>query len=249
MGTAIMTDNTLKSQAFKLKGRLYTLTVLQLLETDGVAFSQQLALVVAKAPRLFDHTPVVLDCSSLPDEYLSMGQFDLQDMCYRMREYGMVPVAIQGGSAFLNVLAQSQGLAVLNGSSNQDKPWAGETVASLQPAVQSSSEFDIIKTKLLTAPVRSGQQVVSKSGDLIITASVSHGAELLADGNIHVYGALRGRALAGIAGDKQARIFCQSLDAELVSIAGFYRLSDAIEPIAAPCQIFIQDDRIQIEPL
>ena len=107
----------------------------------------------------------------------------------------------------------------------------------------------MIKTKLLTTPVRSGQQVVSKGADLIVTASVSPGAELLADGNIHVYGTLRGRALAGIAGDKQARIFCQSLDAELVSIAGFYRLRDAIEPIAAPCQIFIQDDRIQIEPL
>jgi septum site-determining protein MinC len=88
---------------------------------------------------------------------------------------------------------------------------------------------------------------VSKGGDLVITASVSHGAELLADGNIHVYGALRGRALAGIAGDKNARIFCQSLEAELVSIAGFYRLSDAIEPIASPCQIFIHDERIQIE--
>ena len=83
----------------------------------------------------------------------------------------------------------------------------------------------------------------------MITASVSHGAELLADGNIHVYGALRGRALAGIAGNKQARIFCQSLDAELVSIAGVYRLSDVIEPMNVPCQIFIQDDRIQIEPL
>ena len=90
---------------------------------------------------------------------------------------------------------------------------------------------------------------MSKGGDLVITAAVSHGAELLADGNIHVYGALRGRALAGIAGDKLARIFCQSLEAELVSIAGCYRLSDAIGKIAGPCQIYLQDDRIQIDPL
>lgn len=246
MGIAVMTDNVLKSQAFKLKGRLYTLTVLQLMETDGVIFAQQLADVVAKAPRLFEQTPVVLDCSGISDEQLSMGQFDLQDMCSRMREFGMLPVAIQGGNAFLNVLAQSQGLAVLNGSSNQDKPWVGETAALIQPVV---AESDTSKTRIVATPVRSGQQVVSKGGDLIITASVSHGAELLADGNIHVYGALRGRALAGIAGDKHARIFCQSLDAELVSIAGFYRLRDAIEPSTTPCQIFIQDDRIQIEPL
>jgi septum site-determining protein MinC len=69
----------------------------------------------------------------------------------------------------------------------------------------------------------------------------------LADGNIHVYGALRGRALAGITGNKDARIFCQSLEAELVSIAGYYRLSDSIKSITGACQIFLQDDQIQIE--
>lgn len=236
-----MTDNILKSQAFKLKGRLYTLTVIQLLETDCDLFAQQLGEAVAKAPRLFEQTPIVLDCSGIPDRQLGMRQFDLQELCKCMREHGLLPVAIQGGNALLNTLAQAQGLAVLNGSSNQDKPLVSEPIAL--PVAE------IVKTKLVTAPVRSGQQIVSKGGDLIVTASVSHGAELLADGNIHVYGTLRGRALAGIAGDKQARIFCHSLDAELVSIAGFYRLRDAIEPIAAPCQIFIQDDRIQIEPI
>jgi septum site-determining protein MinC len=136
------------------------------------------------------------------------------------------------------------GLAVLKASANQDKALMEESFES--PIKQMN---ETIKTKLLTLPVRSGQQVVSKGGDLVITAAVSHGAELLADGNIHVYGALRGRALAGIAGDKQARIFCQSLDAELVSIAGYYCLSDVITPQAVPCQIYLQDDRIQIEPL
>ncbi len=238
-----MTDNILKSQAFKLKGRLYTLTVLQLLETDSDLFAQQLADVVAKAPRLFESTPVVLDCSGIPPEQLGMRQFDLQVFCKCMRERGLMPVAIQGGNALLNTLAQTQGLAILNGSSSQDKPLVDEPAAPAQPAPET------IKTRLLTTPVRSGQQVVSMGGDLVVTASVSHGAELLAEGNIHVYGALRGRALAGIAGDKQVRIFCQSLDAELVSIAGFYRLRDAIEPMSSPCQIFIQDDRIQIEPL
>ena len=239
-----MIDNTLKSQAFKLKGRLYTLTVLQLLETDSTMFAEQLAMVVSKAPRLFDRTPVVLDCSGLTETALDVGQFNLTALCTSLRSCGLVPVALQGGSALLNVLAQSQGLGVLNGSSNQDKPWIGDN-----PALATDVASEVIKTKLVTMPVRSGQQIVSKGGDLVVTASVSHGAELLADGNIHVYGALRGRALAGISGDKQARIFCQSLDAELLSIAGVYRLSDAIEPTSSPCQIFIQDDRIQIEPL
>ena len=235
MGTAVMNDNLLKSQAFKLKGRLYTFTVVHLLSIDRSLFEQQLVDVIAQAPRLFDRTPVVLDCSSINGAAL-----DLLSLCHTIREYGLVPVAIQGGGPLLETLAQTQGLAVLNTSSAHDK----QIIEKPQEPVA-----EIIKTKLLTTPVRSGQQVVSKGGDLVITAAVSHGAELLADGNIHVYGALRGRALAGIAGDKLARIFCQSLEAELVSIAGCYRLSDAIGKIAGPCQIYLQDDRIQIDPL
>ena len=234
-----MTDNVLKSQAFKLKGRLYTLTALQLLDVDSALFEQQLTDVIAKAPKLFDGIPVVLDCADIDGTML-----DLQTLCQLMRQRGVIPVAVQGGDAYLNTLAQCQGLAVLAASSNADKRRAanGNVVPPKAPT-------ETIRTKLLTSPVRSGQQVVSQGGDLVVTAAVSHGAELLADGNIHVYGPLRGRALAGIAGDKQARIFCQSLDAELVSIAGLYLLSDAIEPIPHPCQIFLQDDRICIEIL
>lgn len=234
MDIEIMSDNLLKSQAFKLKGRLYTFTVLQLLSCDRALFEQQLIEIIAKAPRLFDKTPVVLDCSVLED-----GEIDLQSFCQCMRENHLLPVAVQGANPFVATLAQCQGLAVLNASSAHDKPLLEEQEMTAEP----------IKTKLLTTPIRSGQQVVSKGGDLVITASVSHGAELLADGNIHIYGALRGRALAGISGDTSARIFCQSLEAELVSIAGFYRLSDAIESHSGPCQIYLQDEHIQIEPL
>ena len=204
-----MNDNRLKSQAFKLKARFYTFTVLQILDVDNACFAQQLADVVKKTPRLFDGTPVVLDCS-----FIDSDQLDLQQWCQCAREQGLVPVAVQGGNAFLNTRARTQGLAVLNASTAHDRP-VEEDVVPVTP--------DVVKTKLLSTPVRSGQQVVSKEADLVVTASVSHGAELLAQGNIHVYGALRGRALAGIAGDKEARIFCQSLDAEMVAISGVYR--------------------------
>lgn len=234
-----MTDNLLKSQAFKLKGRLYTFTVLQVLNADSLLFADQLDEVITKAPRLFDKTPIVLDFTALHET-----EINLQALCQGMRERNLLPVAIQGANPLLETLAQCQGLAVLHASSNHDKPLFEEKAE--EPVLAS---LELVKTKLQTTPVRSGQQVVSKGGDLVITASVSHGAELLADGNIHIYGALRGRALAGISGDKQARIFCQSLEAELVSIAGFYRLSDAIETHAGPCQIYLQDDHIQIEPL
>ncbi|MAB25605.1 MAG: septum site-determining protein MinC [Pseudomonadales bacterium] len=80
--------------------------------------------------------------------------------------------------------------------------------------------------RLITEPVRSGQQVYARGGDLIVMAPVSAGAELLADGHIHVYGPLRGRALAGVQGNTEARIFCQNLEAELVSIAGQYKVAE-----------------------
>lgn len=236
MGITEMSDNTTKTQAFKLKGRLYTFTVLQVLDTDKILFSQQFAETVAKAPKLFERTPVVFDLSAVHEL-----EFDLHELLQIARDHGMIPVAVQGGSPLQDTLAQLQGLAVLNSSSSQDKP-------VIERPMETNNQAPL-KSKLITAPVRSGQQFVAKGGDLIITSSVSPGAELLADGSIHVYGALRGRALAGLSGDLEARIFCLALEAEIVSIAGFYRLSDAIEPISGPCQIYLQDEHIQIEPL
>ncbi|HAT8858717.1 TPA: septum site-determining protein MinC [Legionella pneumophila subsp. pneumophila] len=236
MDIMLMGENITNTQAFKLKGRLYTLTVLQVLNTDKDAFSQQFAEIVVRAPKLFERTPVVFDLSSV-----NHLEFDLQELCQIARNHGMFPLAIQGGSPLHDTLAQCQGLGILNASTAHDKP-----------IIEESSECQSIenfKTKLLTTPVRSGQQVVAKGADLIVTSSVSHGAELLADGNIHVYGTLRGRALAGISGDSEARIFCQSLDAELVSIAGFYRISDAIQPVNGPCQIYLANEHIVVEPL
>jgi septum site-determining protein MinC len=102
----------------------------------------------------------------------------------------------------------------------------------------------------VTQPVRSGQQVYAKDADLIILASVGTGAELLADGHIHVYGTLRGRALAGIQGDEQARIFCSQLQAELVSIAGQYRMPDPNDLVVQGAkQIFLEQNKIQITDL
>lgn len=231
-----MSENITKTQAFKLKGRLYTFTVLHVLNTDKNFFSQQFAETVVKAPKLFEKTPVVFDLSSV-----NQLDIDLQGLCQIARDHGMIPVAIQGGSPLLDTIAQCQGLAVLNASTSQDKPIIERPLES--------APVESTKTKMINSPVRSGQQVVAKGSDLIVTSSVSHGAELLADGSIHVYGVLRGRALAGMSGDFSARIFCQSLEAELVSIAGFYRLSDAIEPINGPCQIYLVDEHIVIEPL
>jgi septum site-determining protein MinC len=231
-----MDENLLKSQAFRLKGRLYTFTVIQILNADKNIFSKHLDEVITKAPKLFNNTPVVMDFSLFPDT-----DIELEAFCQCLRMHGLVPIGIQGINPFISTLAQCRGLAVLHASAAQDKLIVNDYPVDMP--------HETPKTKLHTQPVRSGQQVVNKIGDLIITGSVSPGAELLADGNIHVYGTLRGRALAGISGDKQARIFCHALEAELISIAGFYRLSDAIEPLTQGCQIYLKDEHIHIASL
>ena len=100
-------------------------------------------------------------------------------------------------------------------------------------------------------PVRSGQQLYARGTDLIIRAAVSPGAEVLADGSIHVYGALRGRALAGCRGEESARIFCQSLEAELVAIAGNYLVAEdmASEHRKQPSMVRLSDEKLTIETL
>jgi septum site-determining protein MinC len=236
-----MEETLLKSQAFKLKGRLFTFTVIKLLQADRESFTNQLDEVIKQAPKLFNNTPVVVDVSLLRETSI-----DLQEFCKILRAHSLLLVGIQGANPQLTTAALSHGIAVLHASSIQDKSFIEDHPEEFRDETVIE---DLVKTKLLTTPIRSGQQVVSKGADLVITASVSHGAELLADGNIHVYGTLRGRALAGISGNKQARIFCHALEAELVSIAGYYRLSDAIGPISGPCQIYLQDEHIHIEPL
>jgi septum site-determining protein MinC len=124
------------------------------------------------------------------------------------------------------------------------QPVQGEPAAA--PRAGAGAAFTLV-----TRPVRSGQRVYAAGGDLSIIASVSSGAELMADGNIHVYGPLRGRALAGMKGNTDARIFCQDLQAELVSVAGHYRVSENIpsELRGVPVQIYLDQKILRIEKL
>ncbi|WP_207486017.1 septum site-determining protein MinC [Arenibaculum pallidiluteum] len=110
---------------------------------------------------------------------------------------------------------------------------------------------DAARALVVSEPIRSGRQVYAARGDLVVLGPVSPGAELLADGNIHVYGPLRGRALAGLSGDRNARIFCQSLEAEMVSIAGLYRISEDMDPAVQrkPVQIWLDEGYLRIDPL
>jgi septum site-determining protein MinC len=118
-------------------------------------------------------------------------------------------------------------------------------------AKKTESSEPAARNRIVNHPIRSGQQIYAAEGDLIVLGTVSAGAEVIADGNIHVYGVLRGRALAGVKGDVEARIFCHSLEAELISIMGRYRISEQIDPTdrGKAVQIHLAEDRLVIEPL
>ncbi len=141
-------------------------------------------------------------------------------------------------------------LAVSKNDENKPLPNAekNDTTASDSSETVTSSKNH---SKLVTKPVRSGQQIYAQGGDLVVLAPVSHGAELLADGNIHIYAPLRGRALAGISGDESARIFCSSLEAELISVAGHYIINETLMQNyqQKPHQIYLENGKLRIQPL
>jgi septum site-determining protein MinC len=227
------------SQAFELKGRMITLSVLRVLTSDLEALCQQLDAKIASAPGLFQNFPVLLDFEELSAD--AQSGFDIARLDRVLRERSFVPVGVRGAGAVLTGIAAGVGIGVISGNATPARLRRAKDEAVTKPAVN----------LLIRQPVRSGQQIYAEGGDLTVLAAVSPGAEILADGNIHIYGALRGRALAGARGNADARIFCHSLDAELVSIAGRYRVSEQIEEPARlhPVQIFLAGDSLVIEAL
>lgn len=222
---------------FELKGSLFTLTILHLFQLDRAAIERHLAEKVKQAPGFFNNTPVVIDLENVVEP--QNGE-DFTGLSEALRSYGMVPVGVRNGSPQLQAAARLAGLPVLPESRT-----AGSTKKPER------TEPAPARSRIVNHPVRSGQELYAPDGDLIVVGTVSAGAEVIADGNIHIYGALRGRALAGVKGDLEARIFCQSLEAELISIAGRYRVSEQIEASdrGKAVQIHLSGDRLMIDPL
>lgn len=226
-------------RAFELKGRMMALSVLRVLSADVRVLAQQLDAKIATAPNLFQNFPVLLDFEALPhdaQEGFDIGWFDRV-----LRERSFVPVGLTGAGDVLRGIAAGVGIGVIS---------PGLAAAPRQPAKEAASPPPQSANVLITEPVRSGQQVYAR-GDLTVLATVSQGAEIMADGNIHIYGTLRGRALAGVRGDTEARIFCHDLDAELVAIAGRYQTSEKFQKTTRkrPVQIFRNGESLVIEPL
>jgi len=234
--------------AFELKAAGFTLPVIRLLGVDMDQVAAQIGAKVEQAPDFFRNTPVVIDLTGLPDE---AGEVQFPLLVGLLRGYGMIPFGVRGGSPAQHTAAEAMELAILGDAlvRRMGGPAAGKAKAG--PAEPEAGPAGGSAFTLITRPVRSGQRIYAAGGDLSVVAPVSAGAELMADGNVHVYGPLRGRALAGMKGDTDARIFCQDLQAELVSVAGHYRVSENIpnELKGFPVQIFLDQKVLRIEKI
>lgn len=227
-------------KAMELKGRMLSVTRLRLLAADADALQAQIAAFAQNMPQAVKGMPVVID---------SDIDTDLGKLLTTLRETGMQPLGVSEGP--LAEAAHRMGLAVLSRDSGKSVERAATTKATpekeREPTAVASAPRD---TRIVSEPVRSGQQIYADGADLIVLNSVSAGAEVIADGCVHVYGRLSGRAIAGARGNEAARIFCRKLEAELVAIAGVYAVSEQIKdgPRGVPAQAYLDHGRLMIEP-
>ena len=231
----------MSEQIFELKGNLFTLSVLHLFSADTALLSKQLDEKIAQAPKFFAGAPIVINLSDVQDEAL-----DFSFLKSMLSGLSLNPVGVCNGSQEQNESAKAAGLSVLNYS--QDVKGA---TAKQQTNTSIVEKTVHLPAQVIHGTVRSGQQVYAKDRDLIVIGAVSHGAEVISDGNVHIYGTLRGRAIAGAKGYNEANIFCQKLEAELVSINGSYWISDSLqgEHLGSAVQIQQKNDSLEISAL
>ncbi|MNF59174.1 Septum site-determining protein MinC [compost metagenome] len=249
MPTMSQTELLDQDPVFQLKGSMLAITVLELARNNLEGLDRQLAAKVAQAPNFFSNTPLVLALDKLP---AGEGAIDLPGLMRVCRQHGLRTLAIRASRIEDIAAAIAIDLPVLPPSGARERPLEPEPEVKKPEPPPAPPEPAIRPTKIITSPVRGGQQIYAQGGDLVVVSSVSPGAELLADGNIHVYGAMRGRALAGIKGNTRARIFCQQLTAEMVSIAGQYKVAEDLrrDPLwGAGVQVSLSGDVLNITRL
>jgi septum site-determining protein MinC len=249
------------SSAFELKSAALTLVAVVLKTTDLARLSAALDERFGDAPELFDNDPVAIDLSFVRD---AAEPIDFVVLKHLLAGHKMLPVAVKAGSAQQMEDARAAGLAEGHGSAAAAAPPAAsrakgdaQTSPSTNPAATPVAPGADLPPAPRTAlvvdkPLRSGQRVYAKGADLIVLAVVSFGAEVIADGNIHVYAPLRGRALAGALGDTTARIFTTCMEPQLLSIAGIYRTTETELPAAVlgkPAQVRLAGEKLVVEPL
>ena len=242
------------SHCYDIKSADLPLVALLLKTTDTDAVARALIQQLAESPGFFDHDPLVIDVSGLSDA-LQASTLDLAGLLAVLRGHGLVPLAIKGADKALLAVAHTLGLVDASDARVRRSMPVAEPVAPA-PVVAAPTPSAFIGAMVIDKPLRSGQQVYAKGRDLVVMTMVNPGAEVIADGSIHIYGSLRGKAIAGARGNTQAMIFAQSMEPELISIAGVYRTSEnplPSEVLGLPAQVCLQSgpdgDKLLISPL
>ncbi len=241
-----------QTSVLELKADTFTFPVLQLLGNDMDAVATELGQKTEQTPELFQNTPVVIVRHKLAGTQASV---DFPLLVGLMRGYSMIPIGVRGGNTHQNEMAEMMELPILSETGGRTLSSAGQQAPAAskasKAATQTKKNTIPNANRFVTRPVRSGQRLYAPGGDLIIMGPINSGAEVVADGNIHVYGTLRGRAHAGVKGNREAHIFCRDLRAELISIAGRYRVNVAMDPAICgkPVHVYLKGQSLAIDEL
>ncbi|MFN7783285.1 MAG: septum site-determining protein MinC [Lysobacterales bacterium] len=254
-------------QAGELKIGQVGIANLRVRELDVAKLVAEMRERVERAPKLFGRAAVIVDFGSLSR---CPGEDEARQLIHGLHDAGVLPVGLAFGTRDIDALAERLGLPLLAKFRAQYEPAGGSEPAveaepaarrrrseplpepaAAQAATPAPAPAQASTGQMQIQPVRSGQQVYAQGRDLTVCAMVGNGAEVIADGSIHIYGSLRGRALAGARGDTNARIFCREFNAELVAIAGQYRVLESIpaELRGKPVQVWLENDKLQIAAL
>lgn len=236
--------------AFELKNTSLPLVACVLRTADLDALAAELAQRLAETPNLFANDPVVVDLSALD---AGDAAIDFPRLVQLLRTHRMQPVAVTGATAEQLDAAIAAGLSEAPEALAAPAPRVETVVRDVVREVEVVREVPTaVPTLVIDRPLRSGQQVYAKGGDLVVLAVVNHGAEVIADGHVHVYAPLRGKVIAGAKGNTAARIFSTCLEPELIAIAGVYRTTETALPkdvAGKAAQVRLVDDRLVMEAL
>ncbi len=256
-----MTAALTSKSTFDLKSTAWTLTALRLQTASLAELVAALDQRFGDSPGLFDNDPLVIDLGPLSEADEAV---DIAGLLRHLRRHKLLPIAAQGGSPAQMAAARAAGLAeALDAAPLPALARAADVrqVEVFRDVVRDVvHEVEVLRdvpapalpTMVVDKPLRSGQRVYARGGDLVVLAVVSFGAEVIADGSIHVYAPLRGRAIAGARGNPDARIFSTCLEPQLVSIAGIYRTTEIPLPadvLGKPAQVRLDGEKIIIEPI
>ncbi|MDX8379457.1 MAG: septum site-determining protein MinC [Gallionella sp.] len=265
---------TLEEPAFKIKTATHPLLQLHINTTDIEKLKRQLSLRLSQTPDFFVNTPIALELSSITK---SDQPLDFSGLTRYMKELGLCAAGVVGGSERQRADAASSGLGLFSNPTVRPmprridaEPSVESLIAHAQPELpgfesppltrdpdekdsnRTTAPSSIRPTRIIDKPVRTGQRIYAEGANLVVLAIVNAGAEVIADGDIHIYAPMRGKAIAGAQGNEAARIFIHRLEAELLAIAGVFKVfEDGLpeEVRGKPAQVHLEGSRLHIQAL